>query len=95
MKKKITMFILTMPHVGSWNGQWTGQEKLYCKALHTVSLHDGVYFYRWDDGWEAQISVVNITLAESRKMMKASNGFMGYDWMIDSIVAHGCIKKSH
>lgn len=53
------------------------------------------YSYRWSDGWVASIEVLECTSAEARFIRRRSLGFNGYDWMIDSILARGCILADH
>lgn len=66
-------------------------------------LHDAVsnsfisrgFYYRWEDGWGAnvQMEITNSKSASDRR--KKSAGFCGYEWMIDSILKHGKIYASH
>lgn len=90
-------FILTMPQVNSWNHKWSGEENLYAK-VHTLGKKEdnvvGYYRYSWSDGWGAAVEARRVTAVEARKMRKASKGFCGYDWMIDSIIRHGKILDS-
>ena len=53
------------------------------------------YDYRWSDGWSASISVRKVEGAESRSIERRSQGFCGYEWMIDSIRKHGKIYANH
>jgi hypothetical protein len=100
MKIKIC-FTLSMPNVGSWNGRWSGEGTLYAivrsysKVTAEKILSKGSYYYRWDDGWGASVSVRKIDGSESRKIKRASKGFCGYDWMIDSIELYGSIYANH
>jgi len=91
-------FILTMPNCGSWNGKWTGEGILYArvksftvkdKEKTNAILERGGYYYRWDDGWGANVSVKKINGKEATKIRKNTKGFCGYDWMIGSIIRHG------
>jgi hypothetical protein len=90
-----------MPNRGSWNGQWSGQNNLYAvvrdfkKDTAEKILSHSSYYYRWDDGWGASIAVRKVDGVESRKIKKASQGFCGYEWMIDSIVEYGKIYADH
>ena len=93
--KSKLLFVLTMPNVGSWNGKWTGASNLYAKIKDGKSYpncKEGNYYYRWDDGWGANVSVERVTAKESHKYSKASRGFCNYDWMIESILHYGEIK---
>lgn len=88
-------FILTMPNVGSWNGKWTGEDRVYCKTREVTTakyhklLENKNFYYRWSDGWTAKIEV--FPCSEKRKEIRKSAGFCGYDWMIDSILTNGYI----
>lgn len=101
-------FELTMPNVGSWNGKWTGESNLYAKIInwdkhYGVSktskekvkkiLDIGEFYYSFGDGWGANVSVLKIDNKDAIKIRKTSRGFCGYDWMIDSILKYGEIKK--
>lgn len=89
------VFELTMPHCGSWNGKWTGADKRYIRTRRECDVpkeHWGKgFFYRWDDGWEACVSVKQMPVREARKLERISAGFSRYDWMIESIIRHGYI----
>lgn len=88
-------FILSMPGKGSWNNQWSGEDKLYVefrKDNQVSKEYIGQSFtYRWSDGWVASITVKQIDSKEATKMKRKSAGFCQYDWMIDSIIDHGKI----
>lgn len=89
------VFELTMPGVGSWNGKWSGAGKLYIRTRkeHEVpkDYWNKSFFYRWDDGWTACVSTIRMPIKEARKLERKSNGFCGYDWMIESIIEYGGI----
>ena len=105
----IVSFRLTMPNVGSWNGRWSGAERkyyvvrkfsdIYMKSKdHFKELLDNgsdSWYYSWNDGWGANVTAEIIGGNESRKRMRVSAGFCGYDWMIDSICMYGKIYASH
>lgn len=87
-------FILTFPSVGSWNGKFSGEKTLYADVRKLSEEEEnklaGEHFaYRWDDGWLALIECRKVTGAEAAKLRKKSRGFMGYYWMIDSILSKG------
>lgn len=88
----ILAFFLTMPGRNTWNGKWTGDEKLWCET-RTVKdptcLSGRLYFYDFGDGWRARIETRIVTLVERRRLMKRSAGFCSYQWMIDSILSDG------
>lgn len=86
------LFVLRMTKVGTWNGRWTGEGSIFART-RDVKKHpgckEGSYRYAWNDGWEAEISVKKVTAQEAAESMKWSEGFLGYDWMIDSILKYG------
>ncbi len=95
-------FRLTMPGVGSWNGQWTGTGREYVKLVALGRSQKAIakegaivaaspYYYDFGDGWAASVSAQAVDAAEARKLRQASRGFCGYDWMVDEIVAEGRI----
>lgn len=89
------VFELTMPHVGSWNGKWSGADRRYIRTKRECDvpkeLWDKDFDYRWDDGWGANVSVKRMPISEARKLERKSAGFCGYDWMIKSIIERGYI----
>ena len=90
------VFELTMHGVGSWNGKWTGADRRYIRTRRNYDVPKEVwnkdFFHRWEDGWEACVSVNRMTAYEARKLERQSSGFCGYDWMINSIIKHGDIR---
>jgi len=100
----ILQFTLSMPGCNSWNGKWSGESRIYAKTINfgkslkriekaQFILANGSYFYDFGDGWRASISVKEIDAKESRKINRITNGFYGYDWMIDDIRSYGRILK--
>lgn len=100
---KSIAFFLSMPGCNSWNGKWSGEGRSYVKVIKfratkkqqekAKSLLDVGYFsYSFGDGWVAGIRLKEVEGSESRKLTKTSNGFCGYDWMVDSILESGEIK---
>jgi len=91
----ILSYVITMPSVGSWNGKWSGSNNFYARTRNyrgkegtekaTKILNGGPYYYRWDDGWGASIDVQKIDGKEKKRIDRKTKGFIGYDWMIDSI----------
>ena len=92
----MVLFELSMPNCGSWNGKWSGEGRTYAKVRRNCQVPKEVigksFYYRWDDGWTACVSVRKIDSKEAKKIMKNSVGFHGYGWMIESIIRHGEIK---
>lgn len=93
-------FKLSMPNVGSWNGRWTGEEKYYAVIRNFSKskendiksiLEKGYFNYNFGDGWSARISVRKIDSKEATKIRKKSNGFYGYEWMVESIIKNNKI----
>jgi hypothetical protein len=86
-----------MPNSPSWNGRWSGEENLYAKVVSFKTKAQkeyaakiiGSFYYRWNDGWGACITVSKVDSTEARRIRKKSQGFCGYDWMIDNIISHG------
>lgn len=91
------MFELTMPNCGSWNGKWSQADRVHVRVRRDrdvpKELWDRCFYYRWDDGWEACVSVTHMPAREARALEKRSSGFSGYDWMITSIIKFGAIYK--
>ena len=100
---KTLVFTLTMPNVGSWNHRWSGEGNVYAKSrvLKAEQLKElkfnytepQDFYYGWDDGWGANIHVEVMSAKEANKYLKDSRGFCGYDWMIQSILKYGEIRK--
>lgn len=95
-------FELSMPNVASWNKKWTGEDNLYAKVINFRGkekenlgkelLKIGYFYYNFGDGWGAGISIEKIDSKEAAKIRRKSNGFCGYDWMIESIIENKEIK---
>ena len=100
---KYLKFELSMPHRGSWNGKWSQEHRKHLRVYsfsatefrekELEKLINKSFRYRWSDGWEACVSVELLSSArEKAKLEKISEGFCGYDWMIESILKCGEIK---
>lgn len=89
------VFELSMPGKGSWNGKWTEEGRCYVRTRSQRSVPKDAwnksFRYRWDDGWEACVTVTQMPATEARKLERHSVGFAGYDWMIRSIIKYGKI----
>ena len=95
----ILSFTLSMPRAASWNGRWSGDDRLHvvCRSFRGPKeianaekiAKKGCYSYTWPDGWAARISVQEVTSSGAEKLRRNSAGFSGYEWMIDSIIKHG------
>lgn len=92
----MVVFTLSMPGIGSWNVQWSGQGKVYARAYPNRMVPKEVigksFYHSWDDGWSACVDVEKMDYKDANKLMKNSSGFMGYDWMIESIIRCGDIR---
>jgi len=104
----LVSFELTMPGVNSWNGRWSGEGRKYyiIKNLterfvknneHLKFLNESgrdSFYYRWSDGWAANVDVERIDGVQARKRRKMSAGFCDYDWMVTSIIQKGRIETT-
>jgi hypothetical protein len=102
LNKMILSFELTMPNVGSWNGQWTGQSSKYYRHRNVskqeaekilAGKERNSWYYNFGDGWGANVSVGKVLSGEKNKRERNSKGFAGYDWMIDEILKYGRILE--
>ena len=93
-----------MPGVSSWNNQWTGQNNLYVivrnigtskkdKQIWKSRLENPNYMYSFGDGWVANVEISEVTDLEARKLVRKSQGFCGYGWMVNSICKHNKIQS--
>lgn len=98
------LFELTMPNVGSWDGKWSGANRRHLlirklsntkKNLERATKLVGNYHYSWSDGWGANVQCTVIEPKCARYFRKLSDGFCGYDWMVDSILERGKILADH
>lgn len=98
---RLLCFELTMPGVASWNGRWSGEGRCHAKIRSVYKPNEKPFFptkdnstsfdYRWKDGWWARVNCRQVTSREAKKIREISDGFCGYDWMIDSILKYGKI----
>jgi hypothetical protein len=96
-------FKLSMPGRASWDGGWSGADRNFTKVRELtadqvvklfglppdsfdVSKCKSSWTHRWDDGWIAEVSARVVPAGEELAM---SDGFHGYDWMIDNILQTG------
>lgn len=94
-------FVLSMPSNNSWNGKWTGEDKVYArvKSFSQRSWKEkcaklvGYHSYSFGDGWVAAVNIKVVEADEKKKLLKKTAGFCGYDWMIDSLIQHGEIRS--
>lgn len=84
-------FELTMPNNNAWNGVDTGNRGAHF-AFRKVdkqiaeSLDGKNFYYNFGDGWGA-----NVYVSKGKKCK--TEGFRGYDWMVDEIIKYGDIKN--
>lgn len=93
-------FTLSMPGRASWDGRWSGEDRLYCivqavPAAKAAELDGKSWTYRWSDGWAACVEAKVVDAAEARGLRRKSAGFSGYDWMVQSILSKGRIRAAH
>jgi hypothetical protein len=90
------VFELTMPHKGSWNGKWSEEGTCFARTrserIVPKEYWNENFYYRWDDGWSACVSVEKVDCKEGNELRKKSKGFCGYNWMVDSIIKKGVIE---
>ncbi len=96
-------FRLRMPGRASWDGKWSGEGRNYAlvrdlsddQATRLFGLPPerfdlskcrSSWTHRWSDGWIAEVSARVVPAGEE---LPKSDGFLGYDWMIDNILATG------
>jgi hypothetical protein len=90
-----------MPSNNSWNNKWSGEGKLYAlvrnipKARAEEILEIGYFHYSFGDGWAAGVDLKQIDCKQAEKIRRKSQGFCGYEWMIDEIVRYGKIYGRH
>jgi hypothetical protein len=92
-----------MPNRASWNGGWSGEDRNYsierelsdaklCKLFDLapegfdLSKCRHIWTHRWSDGWVAQVSA---RVVPANEELPKSDGFNGYEWMIDNILTTG------
>jgi len=93
------VFILTMPNRNSWNNKWTGDGrgfyvvKRYTDKSPVLECVDksNSHYYNFGDGWGASVEIKRVAREEAAKYKKRSEGFQGYNWMVDQIEEHGRI----
>ena len=95
----ILAFHLSMPNCASWNGRWSGDGNRYVivrsfrgktATKNAERIRDKQhYHYSWSDGWGARITVQEVNSSQAAKLRKESQGFSGYDWMVDTICKYG------
>jgi len=92
------IFRLSMPNVGSHNGQWSGQGRDYNivrsvpqARVAELQLPRG-FFHNFGDGWGA--GVYASVMAKGEKRPKSAR-FYDFDWMVDRIIRWGDTQCRH
>ncbi len=92
MSGALVEFELAMPGNASWNGKWTGDDRQYlvyrrvtAKRCRELCLPRS-WTHSFGDGWVARVS------ARPVKRGRRSDGFAGYEWMVESILRHAEIR---
>ena len=82
--------------MGTWSGEsrhYTIVRRMGSRARTDLDLkHDGAersWSYGFGDGWVARVTA---RVVPSKEKLKKSDGFSGYDWMVQSILSHGDIR---
>lgn len=101
----ILAFELSMPGRNSWNGGWSGEKKRYIivksfrgkkqEEKAAKILARGYYTYCWEDGWRAGISVTQVDAKQAASLRRVSDGFCGYNWMVQTILDYGEPMADH
>lgn len=86
-----------MPGRSSWNGKWSGDKKRLAllrelDAAEAAGLDGRTWSYRWPDGWRAEVTA---RTHREEEPFKRSEGFLGYEWMIESILRYNQIYADH
>lgn len=94
--------------INTWNGRWAGEDNVFAKEVFLSTskrerlkelgfdLRRGAkktFTHDFGDGWVAKITMTVGAKKDFEEIMKHSEGFMGYEWIIDSILKHGKIVK--
>jgi hypothetical protein len=94
---KRILFTLSMPGNNSWDRKWSGAGRNYVRVRKVTEARaaslldakgDGYWSYIFGDGWCAGVSAC--TMRPGERAPK-SDGFCGYDWMIDSVLRDGAV----
>lgn len=90
-------FTLTMPSRRTWNSAWSGDGKNYTIVREVgdtfaAEIDGRSWSYSWNDGWRASVIAHIVPIGAS---LAKSDGFCGYDWMVDSVIRYGKIYADH
>lgn len=92
-------FKLSMPGRSSWNGKWSGEgqnytivrtltDKTAAKLLDEKGT--GYWSHAFGDGWVAGVDARTLVKGERAKK---SDGFCGYEWMVENIILYGATEE--
>jgi len=94
------IFTLSMPNAASWDGKWSGAGMKYFIVKHLpkkVLYFIGVtpekpknWYHGWSDGWGANVKARMMVTGERQGK---SDGFCGYDWMVENIIKFDNTKE--
>ena len=106
VNRYIISFEYHTTQIGSWDKKWSGSGKVFAK-LKTISkeqkeklekmgfaIQKGKshsFHYDFQDGWACNVTMTVGTKKEFQSIMRQSQGFLGYDWMIQDILENGQI----
>jgi hypothetical protein len=90
-------FKLNMPGRTTWNGAWSGDDRNYTLVREVddvvaAKLDGRTWSYGWNDGWRARICAC---VVPADMQLAKSDGFCGYDWMVESILWYDAIYADH
>lgn len=90
-------FNLSMPGRNSWNNKWSGDDKSYVIVRElddefAAKLGGRRWSYSWPDSWRAE---VHARLMPDSELRPPQQSFIGYDWMVDSILRYDAIYAEH
>lgn len=87
--------------MNTWNGHWSGEGKEYRRKMvlkadeirklpFELDMESGNdFYYAFGDGWGVNVHLEVMSASEAKRLISKSAGFMGYDWMIDSVLKNG------
>lgn len=80
-------FVPFVPELLSATGRVTIEPSGHAQGQETdLSRCKNSWTHRWSDGWAAQVSARVVPAGEK---LPKSDGFNGYEWMIDNILRNG------
>jgi len=97
MRTHRLLFTLTMPGNPSASSAWRDPGRRPETLVRSVPddrarqllAGHGLHWYRWPDGWTAQVAVREL---RPRERAPKDTGFAGYGWMVASLIRSGEIQ---